>query len=44
MTYEHLILEARGDTEWLTMNRPEALNVLNMAMVDEPAGAGLSAP
>ncbi len=32
MTYEHLIIEERGAALWVTMNRPERLNALNLGM------------
>ena len=35
MTYEHLIVETRGDALWVTMNRPERLNALNRRLVEE---------
>jgi len=35
MTYEHLIVETRGATLWVTMNRPERLNALNRRLVEE---------
>jgi len=35
MDYEHLIVEARGEALWVTMNRPERLNALNRGMVEE---------
>src|SRR5258708_10299065 len=35
MDYEHLIVEARGEALWVTMNRPERLNALNRALVEE---------
>jgi len=33
--YETLSVERRGAAEWVTLNRPEALNALNHQMVDE---------
>lgn len=30
--YQHLLLEKRGSVDWLTLNRPEALNALNPAL------------
>ena len=30
-----LVVEKRGAADWLTLNRPEAMNTLNAAMVDE---------
>ncbi len=35
MTYQHLIVEPRGDALWVTMNRPERLNALNPGLVKE---------
>ncbi|MBI1250289.1 MAG: enoyl-CoA hydratase/isomerase family protein [Alphaproteobacteria bacterium] len=33
--YETLIVEERGAVDWVTLNRPEALNALNGAMVSD---------
>ncbi|NKI15859.1 enoyl-CoA hydratase/isomerase family protein [Spongiibacter sp. KMU-166] len=33
--YETIILEHRDDADWLTLNRPAALNAMNRAMIDE---------
>lgn len=33
--FKTLILERSGQVDWLTLNRPEALNTLSMEMVDE---------
>ncbi len=43
MTFEHLVLSEEGPVLWVTMNRPERLNALNRAMVEELRGlfAGL---
>ncbi len=35
MTYETITVEPRGRVEWLTLNRPEALNSINLKMVAE---------
>lgn len=35
MTYETLLVERQGAVEWLTLNRPEALNSINLQMVSE---------
>jgi len=35
MDYEHLVVEARGEALWVTMNRPERLNALNRRLVEE---------
>jgi enoyl-CoA hydratase/carnithine racemase len=35
MTYEHLLLDHRGDALWVTMDRPERLNALNRRIVEE---------
>ncbi len=35
MAYEHLIIEEKGAVDWVTMNRPDALNALNREMVAE---------
>src|SRR5581483_2907539 len=33
--YETLIVEKKGQIDWVTLNRPEALNTLNTKLVDE---------
>ena len=33
--YETLLIEKKGAVDWVTMNRPEALNSLNNVLVDE---------
>ncbi len=33
--YEHLIIERDGGVDWVTMNRPEALNTLNRKLIQE---------
>src|SRR5579864_3847330 len=33
--YETLLIEKKGAVDWVTMNRPEALNSLNTILVDE---------
>jgi enoyl-CoA hydratase/carnithine racemase len=35
MEYEHLIVEARGAVDWVTLNRPEQLNTLNPRLLRE---------
>ncbi len=35
MTYEHLIVEAQGAVDWVTLNRPEQLNTLNPRLLRE---------
>lgn len=35
MTYEHIALEMRGPVAWLTINRPEAYNALNLKAMQE---------
>lgn len=35
MAYETLAIEKRGPVDWVTLNRPEALNTLNPAMIAE---------
>lgn len=35
MDYTAITVEKRGAADWLTLNRPEALNTLNVAMVEE---------
>ncbi len=34
-SYETLLIEKQGAVDWVTMNRPEALNALNTVLVDE---------
>ena len=34
-SYDTLLVEQRGEVEWLTLNRPESLNALSMRLVDE---------
>lgn len=33
--YTSITVEKRGPADWLTLNRPEALNTINLTMVDE---------
>ncbi len=42
MTYENILVEARGRVGLVTLNRPKALNALNDALMDE-LGAALKA-
>ena len=35
MEYQHLVVRKEGKVDWVTMNRPEALNALNRRLVDE---------
>lgn len=35
MDYTAITVEKRGAADWLTLNRPEALNTINVAMVEE---------
>jgi enoyl-CoA hydratase len=35
MTYENLLVETRGPVGVITLNRPQALNALNTALIDE---------
>lgn len=35
MTYRTLIVERRGSVDWLTLNRPQSLNAINLNMVEE---------
>lgn len=35
MTYETISVEKRGPVDWLTLNRPEALNAISVEMVGE---------
>ncbi|MDB5711945.1 MAG: enoyl-CoA hydratase/isomerase family protein [Sphingomonas bacterium] len=35
MTYETISVEKRGQVDWLTLNRPEALNAISVEMVGE---------
>ncbi len=39
MTYEHILLERRGSVGLVTLNRPQALNALCAALVEELADA-----
>jgi enoyl-CoA hydratase len=34
-TYTTFEIESRGDAQWLTLNRPETMNAMNPAMVEE---------
>ena len=33
--YQHILVEEKGEVDWLTLNRPEALNAMNMQLVRE---------
>ena len=35
MTYRTIIVERRGSADWLTLNRPDAMNAISLAMVGE---------
>ena len=35
MSYQHLIVEAQGAVDWVTLNRPEQLNTLNPQLLHE---------
>ena len=35
MAYEHIIVETRGRVGLITLNRPQAMNALNDALMDE---------
>ena len=35
MSYETLLVEKDGPVDWLTLNRPDALNSLSLRMVGE---------
>ncbi|MFN2100489.1 enoyl-CoA hydratase/isomerase family protein [Altererythrobacter sp. MF3-039] len=35
MAYETITVEKRGEVDWLTLNRPESLNAINLKMVEE---------
>ncbi|RKP45031.1 enoyl-CoA hydratase [Pararobbsia silviterrae] len=37
--YEHLLVETRGSVGLVTLNRPKALNALNLALIDELVAA-----
>lgn len=39
MAYEHLVVERRGPVGWLVFDRPDALNAMDAAMMDELARA-----
>jgi len=39
MTYQHLIIETRGKVGIIRLNRPQALNALNAALMTELSGA-----
>lgn len=34
-SYETITVEKRGEADWLTLNRPEAMNAINLTMVGE---------
>ncbi|MEQ1543248.1 MAG: enoyl-CoA hydratase/isomerase family protein [Novosphingobium sp.] len=34
-SYQTITVEKRGEADWLTLNRPDALNAINLAMVGE---------
>jgi enoyl-CoA hydratase/carnithine racemase len=33
--YRNILVEKRGEADWLTLNRPDALNAMSLEMVDE---------
>lgn len=35
MSYQNLVLDERGSVLWVTLNRPQVLNALNLQLVDE---------
>jgi enoyl-CoA hydratase/carnithine racemase len=35
MTYETIIVEKRGQVDWVTLNRPQSLNAISLQMADE---------
>ena len=37
-SYQTIIVEKRGAVDWITLNRPDALNTLNVELVDELEG------
>jgi enoyl-CoA hydratase len=39
MSYQHILVELRGRVGWVTLNRPQALNALNDALIDELGAA-----
>ena len=34
-SYETIAIEKRGQADWLTLNRPDSLNAINLKMVEE---------
>ena len=34
-TYQTIMVEKRGDADWLTLNRPDSLNAISLLMVHE---------
>ena len=35
LAYETIRIEKRGDADWVTLNRPDALNAISLQMVHE---------
>ena len=35
MNYETILIEKRGEVDWVTLNRPQSLNAINTVMATE---------
>ena len=40
MTYQNIVVEAKGRVGIIRLNRPQALNALNKALIDELTQSG----